>query len=473
MHLAFFELAMLIPWILGFAIVKPFLKQRSGHLFFAIGAGYVLGWFVTTLILRVYDYFERPFDIYEIVAIECAIAIPLLFLPAKELRIDELRLEKSPPRLVWLLLGVIVCLLFYRWGLTMVDLLSKPVFPWDGWLSWSAKAKIFYYSQDIPPLTKPFTPFWALSNAEEVAVYGKRHPYFVSLVQTYAAMAWGGWSDEIVSIPWLGLSVATAFGVFGGLRSLGADWLPSILAGYLVVSMPIFDIHVSLGAYADLWVGVAFLVTVLLVVIFFEHKDRNLLPLIFVFALIVYFSKNTALVFFVGLACVIAWRFFGWKICFSVTAILGLCFYWLLSGGVGHASFKTLSGLLSSGFTENMLAFNFSVKEFVLRQWVILDNWHYAFIAGCITYVLAFFCSKKHNRHLGMSFLAASAIGSFVVMLFITFFTRKMMGSDFVGYVNRVSLYFMPLFALLPIAVYQLIRKNKGSEVYPRVTKEV
>ncbi len=152
MSIAFFLFALLMPWILGFAIVKPFLKQRYGYMAFALGAGYVLGWFVTTLILRIYDYFQRPFELYEIVAVECIVAFPLLFLKARQCSIEELRLEKAPSSLSYFLAIMIVVLLLYRLGLTAVDLLSKPVFPWDGWLSWSAKAKMFYYSQEIPPL---------------------------------------------------------------------------------------------------------------------------------------------------------------------------------------------------------------------------------------------------------------------------------------------------------------------------------
>ncbi len=456
MAIASFLFALLMPWLLGFAIVKPFLKQRYGYKAFALGVGYVLGWFVTTLILRIYDYFQRPFDLYEIVAIECIIAIPLLFLKARQCSIEELRLEKAPSNLSHLLVIMIVVLLLYRWGLTAVDLLSKPVFPWDGWHSLSAKAKAFYYAQEILPLAWDENRF----HLDFALVSWTRHPYFIVLIQTYTAMAFGSWSDGVVNLPWLGAGVAMLLCIFGGIRYFGGALLPSILAGYAVVSLPIFDTHVSLGSYADLWVGFCILIVSFLLVAFLVFNELRLFFLLFIFILITYLTKNTALVFLLGLLFVVFWHWFGKIVFLLLLMLLAVGLYFLSDWVMSVELYRSLLNLLSSDLPRNLISYTL-VSVQVSDEWILFDNWHYVFFAGLIS-PLFFFSDKKKNNSTSFILLLIASFSFLLVMLILTFFTYKISEITFFAYFNRVSLYFIPVFALIPTSVYYLLNE-KGS----------
>ncbi len=460
MAIAFFLFALLMPWVLGFVIIKPFLKQRYGYAAFALGAGYVLGWFVTTLILRIYDYFQRPFDIYEIVAIECIVAFPLLFLKARQCSIEELRLEKTPSNLSYLLVIMIVVLLLYRLGLTAVDLLSKPVFPWDGWHSWSAKAKAFYYAQEIFPLAWDGNRFWEFNHLDFALVGGARHPYFIALIQTYTAMAFGSWSDGVVNLPWLGAGVALLLFIFGGIRYFGGALLPSILTGYAVVSLPIFDTHVSLGSYADLWVGFCIIIVSFLLVALLVFNELRLFFLLFIFILITYLTKNTALVFLLGLLFVVFWHWFGKVAFLLLLMLLAVGLYFLSDWVMSVELYRSLLNLLSSDLPRNLFSYN-PVSVQVIEEWILLDNWHYVFLAGLIS-PLFFFSDKKKNNSTGFILLLIASFSFLLVMLILTFFTHKISEITFFAYFNRVSLYFIPVFALIPASVYHLLGK-KGS----------
>ncbi len=459
MAIAFFLFALLMPWVLGFAIVKPFLKQRYGYKAFALGAGYVLGWFATTLILRIYDYFQRPFDIYEIVTIECIVAFPLLFLKARQCSIEELRLEKAPSNLSYFLAIMIVVLLLYRLGLTAVDLLSKPVFPWDGWYSWSAKAKAFYYAREISPLDSPHIGFWQLDNpSDTVLVGGYHHPYFVSLIQSYTAMAWGMWSDNIINTPWLGCGIALALCIFGGLRYLGSNLLLATMACYAVVSLPMLDTHISLGSYADLWVGLSFLILVLLFIVALVYGENKLLMLSMIFAIIIYLTKHNALLFVVlVLAFVYCWYLLGG------IASTGLLFFlctalFITKDWVNNELAEMLSLLISHGF-KIIIVYN-PVADLAWREWLRFDNWHYVFVAGLMSVVLLLKLKRRNHHKSGFMLLIVAAFSSLFVMLIITFFTTKMYDIVFNAYFNRASLYFMPVFTLISVSVYHLIYKE-------------
>ncbi len=431
MQLAFFLFALLIPWLLGFVAIKPFLKQRYGYTAFALGAGYLLGWFLTTLILRVYDYFQRPFNIMEIVIIECIIALPLLFVHAKPCAIEEQQLEKVPSNLTYFLTALLVLLLLYRWGLTAVDLLSKPVFPWDGW--------------------------WQFTDTEMQTASDIRHPYFIPLVQTYNAMAWGNWDDGIVNLPWLGLGISLMLIVFGSLRYLGANALLALLAGYIIISLPIVDAHISLGSYADLWAGAAFFISVSLFVILLTYREWRLLPLLFVFLAISYLTKNTAIIFIFVLCFVLCWYLLGGVFSMFLLLFLGAVVYigkeWLTSEVIG-----TLSALLSSSIPDNLLNYN-PVAQKVWNEWIILDNWHYIFIAGLFSLFLLFF-QKDRNKSGEFILLIIAGFSALVVMLLVTFFTAKISVTNFSAYFNRVSLYFIPIFGVVIISIYHLLFNN-------------
>ncbi len=455
---AFFLFALLIPWLLGFAVIKPFLRQRQGYLPFALGVGYLLGWFLTILILRAYDYFQRPFDIIEIVIIECIITLSLLFIKAKYCIIEEQRLEKAPSNFTYFLVIFLTLLLLYRWGLTAVDLFSKPVSPWDGWASWSAKAKIFYYFKEIPELSRGDIPFWYSSHPEIKAAAGASHPYFISLVQTYSAMAWGDWDDNMVNWPWLGASVAVVLVVFGGLRYLGVKLLPSFLTVYAVVSLPVWDTHISLSSYADIWVGFALLVASFLLVIVLSYREWRLLACLFTILLIVYLTKHTALVFTLPLGIVVLWRFLGGFTTITVLVFLALGIYWLY-GNLTIDIATEMTKILGSG-TGALFSYNPVLTE-VWREWMIADNWHYIFIAstGC----LVLLASKAINRQRQFKLLIVAGIAAFLMMLVITFLTTKISAELFIGYFNRVTLYFIPIFVLIPASVYSLLDKDENT----------
>lgn len=460
LHVAFFLLAIFLPWLLGFLIIRPFLKRRHGYLYFAVGAGYVLGWFLATLVLRVYDYFQRPFDIYEIVTIECVLVIPLLFLKGRALRVDEIQIVERVSKLTWFLTSIIILLLLYRWGLTLMDLLSKPVFPWDGWMSWSAKAKVFYYTKEIFPLAWDGTRFWEVSNNDiEVAlVGGARHPYFISLVQTYTALAWGDWSESIVNLPWLGMSITVFFCVCGGLRYLGVKLFPAILTGYMIVSFPILDTHLSLGSYADLWVGFGILIISFMLVVLLALKEIRVLFPLLLFLAIIYLTKNTSLIFLLGLGVVIYWHYFGKIATILLLILLALSLYMLSTWVISVDLYRTLVSLLSSDLPRNLISYN-PVANQVFREWVAVDNWHFIFVASLVGFVPFFKCIESKNKKFELLIIAGYAF--LLLMLILTFFTHKISAVNFTAYFNRVSLYFIFVYGLIPVSAYYIVSKEK------------
>lgn len=452
----FFCFAFLMPWVLGFAMVKPFMKQRRGYLPFAVGAGYILGWFVAILIFRIYSYFQRPFDIYEVAIIGCAIAFPLLFVSAKKLKVTEERLEKNISQWGYALFSIISLLVLYRLTLSAINLLTLPVFPWDGWLSWSAKAKVFYYYRSIPEFYNALMPFWSFAPDAMVPVNGGGHPYFISLVQSYMALARGEWDDSILGLPWLGLYVSVFFCIYGGVRYLGGSFLPALLTAYMTVSLPIFDIHSSLGGYADLWVGSAFLVLTILFVVALSYNEWRLLVLVTTFAVIVYFTKNNALMFVLSMLISVGyWYLFGKRMFVLSLLVLSVSLFFG-KDWVNSELAEALSSMASHGF--NVIIVYNPVANLAWQEWGVQDNWHYVFVASLG--VIFGWGMPKNNEFSGFVLLIVAAFSSLLLMLGIALFTSKMYEGVFLGYFNRATLYFMPVLSLVSVSFYSLISKD-------------
>lgn len=459
-NLLLFMLAAFMPWVLGYAIVKLFFRTGNYQLF-AIGTGYVVGWYATSLLLRGYDYLDWPFEAITLCVAGYSLVALLLILQPKQTVATRVYQKKLSFKLVFILSTLIITLLLYRWGLTAIDLLSKPVLPWDGWASWSAKAKIFYYYKEIYELYSSYIPFWEFETADGISAGAVRHPYFISLIQTYMAIAWGGWSDSIVNLPWLGLHIALVCIIVGGLRYLGVSFLPSLLTAYAAASLPMSDTHVSLGAYADLWVGVIFLAAVLLLVMALVFYQWRLLVLVIMLILMLYFTKNTAVIFVFTLIYMLLWRFLGRY--FAMALLLALLFG--LYYGIGWQNTqvaKLLQQFFSSGVHQQLIIYN-DVTHLVWLQWGILDNWHYVFFASLLSMVIAMLSVNKGRKCCAFELIAVIGAACIIIILALALFTAKMPVAAFTAYFNRITLYFVFILIVIPVMAYHFLvdKSNK------------
>ncbi len=124
-------LAIIMPWILGFSVVKPLLKQRYGYRSLAWGVGYPVGWFLVTVLIHVCDVWARPLDVMELLAVQAVIALPLLLMPARRCSMEEQRFEKASANIVYFVVFVLSLALLYRWALLALELLDGKGFDID------------------------------------------------------------------------------------------------------------------------------------------------------------------------------------------------------------------------------------------------------------------------------------------------------------------------------------------------------
>ncbi|PIE39953.1 MAG: hypothetical protein CSA51_03335 [Gammaproteobacteria bacterium] len=445
--LALLLLALLTPWVLGYALLKPFLKQRYGYHALALGGGYLLGWLLLAVVLYGYHLWQRPFAVLEIlIAAWCAI-LPLLWLKAKPCTIEELRLEKAPGNMAYLLSLLLLLLLLYRWGLTLLDLWFKPLLPTDAGLAVSTLAKHFYLQG-----TMPLHITMQTSAVEPSSL--------LALIQTYAALAWGRWDESVIHLPWLGVSIAMVFTVFGGLRYLGAKLLPAMLCACAAVSFPLSDASGNLGGSTQVWIALALLVAVMLWVIALTyHEWRLLLPLVVVM-LVLCLSKSAILIAAGVLLLVLLWRLAGG---FLTTVLLVLLiFIGVVNGDYLSALLQSLLGAVPPGevllLNADTRFGDYPIVGWLWQQTINTDNWHCLITAGAGS-LLLLLLSTQRTQARGMTLLIVAAVAALLMLLLINVFSTAT-AVALATHANHLMLMIAPLVVLIALCVYHVLSKD-------------
>jgi hypothetical protein len=138
-----------------------------------------------------------------------------------------------------------------------LEILWRPLFPWDATMHWATKARVWFEFHRMLPFVDNIA--WLQMGGE--GVFTDRHPHYphtVPLLQVWMNLATGRWNASLMNLPWLLCLIAMGTAFYSQLRVSGAG--PPIAMGftYLLLSMPLVNIHVALAGYADLFLGATY-----------------------------------------------------------------------------------------------------------------------------------------------------------------------------------------------------------------------
>ncbi|MCB1702605.1 MAG: hypothetical protein KDI14_17430 [Halioglobus sp.] len=419
--------------------------------------GFFLAVLLITLSMRVFSALGIPFAFHSLLGVQIVILV-LVLCTNRALQGQWWKRGSavSLSTAEWILVVVAIIFFAARLALVMLDLLEKPLIPWDGWFSWSAKAKIFYYEKSIIQLYSEVVPWWNFSAAPANAVGGARHMNMLPLLQTYIALAYGVWNDSYINIPWVFCGAACALTIWGGLKYSGFNACECTVACYLFLSLPIVNIHMTLGSYADLWVGAAYLITVLGLVLARQERSPWLLLVSVLGLLMMFSSKSTALwmlpiLLMFGVKAAFGFR---WLIGLVLTALVTLS---VLSESVIQSVLEQMDNLLQLRYPPVFVVGDNEVLADSITYYLLYDNWHYMFMAGLFsTALLAMKWRTSGRNDIATDFIFLTW-ASLLTLLYMINFTSRIPASEFYGFANRLMLQIAPLYCLLPVLVYHLL----------------
>jgi len=256
---------LLLPCALGFAALAALRDDSTspaapGEIAWLVGAGYLVGAFLLTLWMRLLSLAGVPFGVVAIGGPLALITIVLAVVARRRAANawgaafrDALRALAGPAelarvaRIAWRL---IVAWIALRYVLLGLEVTWQPLYPWDAWIQWATKARVWYEEGSIVPFARRAA--WFAADGGVWFDASPEYPPTMPLLQVWACIALGRWDDALMNWPWWQFSVALTLAVYGALRAEAIAALPALVGAFLVASLPLANVHVALAGYADL-----------------------------------------------------------------------------------------------------------------------------------------------------------------------------------------------------------------------------
>ncbi len=326
-----------------------------------------------------------------------------------------------------------------------IEIILRPVYPWDAWQTWIYRAKAWYLSGGMSPLVGP----QAWLEATQGGVYttnGFAYPDLPSAIPYWAALSLGRWSETLINLPVLLCGTGIGLALYGQLRAVGASVLLSSAVVFMLWSTPLFGVHAALGGYADIWMagyaGLGF-VALLASAIAKQRPQWALGLLMLALGLLVkdegvaWFALGLVLVAFTVLRARVLLSALGVVVvAIAVAAVTGTTYLdipWL--GGVGLQDGRLFLPVIGSIGLELH-----DVRGAYARNLFAMGSWNLLWGLLAIALVAAAWPPVKPARRAGMAFLLLFAASQ---LLIFGFTDRGSFAGTYTA-INRLPLQLLP-----------------------------
>jgi len=459
-----------LPWALGAALMVALRllsrsAQTTDQVAWTIGCGWFVGAFALTLWMRVLSLFGIPFSL-------SSIGIPLGFVTIA-LIVFVMRREPGARwreavrgglrelgggeltgwrRAVWL----VICLwLALRSLLLLLDVATMPLYPWDAWIQWATKARVWFELGRIVPFERSEGWFNAAGGAWFDAA--PNYPATVPLWQVWTDVVLGRWDDSLMNVPWWLLAIAFIFAIYAVLRRAGYDPLGALVGTWLVSSLPLANVHVALAGYADLPMAAYYALAALAVWQWTEERTIANGVLACVLAIACLTVKTPGIVWTMTLVPAVVLTVFPRRGGQILTLTLAIALVALLA--LARIDAVVLGYRLHLDFAPPWFG--------MLESLFLLGNWHLLWYAAVAMAVVGW------REIVGPKIAPLSVmIAAGLLFLFVVFaFTNARVWVTDQTTVNRATLHLAPLLSIWVLIVFEAwLRRLRNPALVPAAT---
>jgi hypothetical protein len=446
-----------LPWLLGVALLLWFDWPRpstdaaqgdpvAGGVALRLGYGFFIGALALTLWMHILSAVNIGFGRVAIGAALLIAIVALFFRAAQRNRISIAVVRNvitgvvRPPlarwqRWAWLLL---LAWLGLRFASIAAEIAWRPVYPWEAWVQWATKARVWYELGHISPFVRG--DLWLSGGPGAFFDAAPNEASTVPLLQVWSCIALGRWDDSAMNWPWLCTLAALTLAVYGSLRSAGLSLLGALIGAYLVASLPLLDTQAALAGNADLMLAGMYTLAALVFHRWVLRRDAGDAALTLLLALACPLVKTSGLVWALTLVPGV------------VVAIFPRRGLKLVGLGFGVAA---LALLVLARSAPTVLGYSLHLDyqapwPSLAEAYLFFGNWHLLWYAVIATTIVG-------GRRLLQPPLAplAMVVGSGLGVIFVAFAFASPAGVADFGTFNRTTLHLAPLLACLCVLLWR------------------
>jgi hypothetical protein len=306
-------------------------------------------------------------------------------------------------RMLWLAL---LAWLSVRALLLLTEIILRPLYPWEAWTRWATKARVYYEVGTIVPFGNAES--WFATSGALWFDASPREPLLVPLLETWTAIVLGRFDDTLIAVPWWLSAVAISLALYGALRGEGLARLAALASVWILASLPLWDTHVALAGYADLFLA-AFVSLAALAMLRYRatrSAGDGIESLLFLGACPM--CKLTGWLWVVALlpGMLAAWRpALGWRIAAFAFGTLGAALVIL-----ARTQWTVLGHPLYLEFAPDWAT--------LAQRLFLLDNWHLLWVGVIVIAFLGWRCAVAPELFPLSLIIGGGLLYAFVVFVF-------------------------------------------------------
>ncbi|CAN5428116.1 hypothetical protein BH11PSE11_BH11PSE11_02200 [soil metagenome] len=439
---------LILPWLLGVVWLRVrWLKPVETNWPTLLGYGYLAGALATTIVMRLLDLTGAKLSFGSVGLTLCVlIAAGVWAGNGTPLRFRDLGAEWRPLA-NWqkVAFGGLLAIILIRMAGLGMELIWRPLFPWDAWSQWATKSRVWFELGHLVQFVS--NDVWLAGTVP--AAYtdpAPNYPPAISLLQVWTCYSLGRWDDALMNLPWLQCAAALGLAFYGQARSWKVPPLPALLCTYFLLSLPILDAHVALAGYADLFMGAIYGMAAMAFFQWTKSRDRWQGAVAILFGLGCAFIKQPGIL---------------WILTF-VPAVMVARMPRAGLIGAGALAIAGVLVLIVLGEVGNFYLFGYPVRLHYVSVWgplaqnlLMLDNWHlYWYLVAA-----ALLVSLPRLLDSRMRALTVLVAGAFAFLLVVFFFTAVNAWAEDFTTVNRAFLHMSPM-----LLFYVLVLIYEGTE---------
>ena len=445
-------LSLLLPWMamsLWLRLLWP--EPRPGRWPMVLGYGYLLGIIGSAGVLWLQGALGWPLGSRVLLIVPGLLLVTALLLLSRGKSPGNAEVRASEYLSLWrgFVFGLILLWVVARFAGLALEIWWQPLFPWDAWTTWGARAKVWTALQTLVPFVSPEA--WLADRTGTLhTIDAWSYPATISLVAAWPTLALGAWNETAANIPWLGVALALGLGFYGQARLWGASPLTAMVFVWMVLSVPLLNTQIALAGYADLWLATALGLALMAFLQWLRSGDPRQGFLTILSILVCISIKREGLVWvLLFIPSLIAAKLGKNVLQILAVVLMGLVVFLWVQGVIefdlpGLGSVRLSANVIQLPFIDEFRVDYHPVWEPVLRQYFLYSNWHlfaYVLVLSFVAAIAALFLNSPRG------WLKAGlvwALGSLAAIYFLFFWTDAYLWAVKATSINRILLQFIP-----------------------------